>query len=165
MKNSPATFQRLVNKVISGLGGVGAYIDDVIIYSDIWEEHLRFIRSFCDRLSEFQLTVNQVKPIFTKYFILIIICVALLDICLYVVKRNLSSFKLSFSLTREVLLFMRTGWGPTGVLVVLILFCVCVCVFFFFFFSLSWKKVFFFFVKFQFFKRPHSVFVKISLDS
>ena len=53
MKNSPATFQRLVNKVISGLDGVEAYIDDVIIYSDAWEEHLRLIRSFFDRLSEF----------------------------------------------------------------------------------------------------------------
>ena len=31
MKNSPATFQRLVNKVISGLDGVGAYGDDAII--------------------------------------------------------------------------------------------------------------------------------------
>ena len=38
MKNSPATFQSLVNKAISGLDGVGAYIDDVIIYSDTWEE-------------------------------------------------------------------------------------------------------------------------------
>ena len=33
MKNSPATFQRLVNKVISRLNGVRANIDDVIIYS------------------------------------------------------------------------------------------------------------------------------------
>ena len=34
MKNSPATFQRLVNNVICGLDGCDAYIDDVIIYSD-----------------------------------------------------------------------------------------------------------------------------------
>ena len=87
MKNSPATFQRLVNKVISGLDGVGNYIDFVIISSNTWEEHLRLVRSFFDRLSEFQLTVNfnkrefchgtltylshvvgqgQVKPIFAK---------------------------------------------------------------------------------------------------
>ena len=37
MKNSPATFQRLVNNVICGLDGCDAYIDDVIIYSDSWE--------------------------------------------------------------------------------------------------------------------------------
>ena len=60
MNNSPATFQRLVNKV-SGLDGVGTYIDDVIIYSNTWKEHLRLIRSFFDRLSEFHLTVNLLK--------------------------------------------------------------------------------------------------------
>ena len=59
MMNSPATFQLLVIKVISGLDGVGAYIDDVIIYSDTWKEHLRLIRTFFDRLSKFQLTVNH----------------------------------------------------------------------------------------------------------
>ena len=57
-------FQRLVNKVISGLDGVGAYIGDVIIYSDTWEEHLRLIGFFFDRLSEFQLTVNLYKSEF-----------------------------------------------------------------------------------------------------
>ena len=51
MKNSPATFQRLVNTVISGLDSVGAYIDDVIIYIKTWEEHLRLIRSFLNRIS------------------------------------------------------------------------------------------------------------------
>ena len=39
MKNSPATFQRLVNNVICGLDGCDAYIDDVIIYSDSWSDH------------------------------------------------------------------------------------------------------------------------------
>ena len=58
MKKSPATFQRLVNKVISGLDGIGTYIDDVIIYSDTLEEHLRLIQTFFDRFSEFQLTAN-----------------------------------------------------------------------------------------------------------
>ena len=34
MKNSPASFQRLINKVIADLEGCEAYIDGVIIYSD-----------------------------------------------------------------------------------------------------------------------------------
>ena len=38
MKNSPATFQRLVNNVICGLDGCDAYIDDVIVYSDSFKE-------------------------------------------------------------------------------------------------------------------------------
>ena len=115
MKNSPATIQRLVNKVISGLDGVGAYIDDVIIHCNTWEEQLCLIRTFFDRLSEFQLTVNlnksefchgaltflghvvgqgQVKPIFTILYMFI--C------CKKVKKKNLSSFKLSFSLRGEM---------------------------------------------------------------
>ena len=50
MKNSPATFQRLVNNVICGLDGYDAYIDDVIIYSDSWSDHLQRIRKFFERL-------------------------------------------------------------------------------------------------------------------
>ena len=43
MKNSPATFQRLINNVIAGLNGCEAYIDNIIIYSNTWEDHLRII--------------------------------------------------------------------------------------------------------------------------
>ena len=46
MKNYPATFQRLVNRLIFGLDGCKAYIDDAIIYSEEWEQHLEIIREF-----------------------------------------------------------------------------------------------------------------------
>ena len=59
MKNSPATFQRLVNNVICGLDGCDAYIDDIIIYSNSWR-----IRKFLDRLSKAKLTVNPAKTEF-----------------------------------------------------------------------------------------------------
>ena len=64
MKNSPATFQRLVNNVICGLDGCDAYIDDIIIYSDSWSDHLQRIRKFFDRLSKAKLTVNLAKTEF-----------------------------------------------------------------------------------------------------
>ena len=64
MKNSPATFQRLVNNVICGLDGCDAYIDDVIIYSDSWSDHLQRIRKFFDQLSKAKLTVNLAKTEF-----------------------------------------------------------------------------------------------------
>ena len=64
MKNSPAMFQRLVNNVICGLDGCDAYIDDVIIYSDSWSDHLQRIRNFFDRLSKAKLTVN---PAITEF--------------------------------------------------------------------------------------------------
>ena len=66
MKNSPATFQRLINQVISGLPGCGAYIDDVIIYSETWEEHLDIMRKLFERLSAAKLTVNLSKCEFGK---------------------------------------------------------------------------------------------------
>ena len=34
MKNSPATFQRLINTIIAGIEHCEAYIDDAIIYND-----------------------------------------------------------------------------------------------------------------------------------
>ena len=64
MKNSPATFQRLVNSLISNLAGCKAYIDDAIIFSEEWERHLQTIRNSFDRLSEATLTVNLTKSEF-----------------------------------------------------------------------------------------------------
>ena len=61
MKNAPATFQRLLNNVIKNLDGCDGYIDDVIIYSDTWEEHVQRIRDFFDRLTSMKLTVNLLK--------------------------------------------------------------------------------------------------------
>ena len=61
MKNSPATFQRLINGLISDLDGCKAYIDDAIIFSDEWKQHLETIRAFFDRLSEAKLTINLAK--------------------------------------------------------------------------------------------------------
>ena len=63
MKNSLATFQRLVNSLIFNLAGCKAYIDDAI-FSEEWERHLQTIRNFFDRLSEATLTVNLTKSKF-----------------------------------------------------------------------------------------------------
>ena len=58
MRNSPATFQRLINSIIADIEGCEAYIDDVIIYSATWEEHIKIMRKFFKRLSEAKLTIN-----------------------------------------------------------------------------------------------------------
>ena len=58
MRNSPATFQRLVNNLIFNLDGCKAYIDDAIIFSEELEQHLQTIRTFFDSLSDARLTVN-----------------------------------------------------------------------------------------------------------
>ena len=43
------------------MDGCKAYIDDAIIFSEEWEQHIQIIRTFFDRLSEAKLTVNLAK--------------------------------------------------------------------------------------------------------
>lgn len=50
LHNASATFQRLMNQVACGLHGCVVYLDDVVIYSDTWEEHLDSIKALLDRL-------------------------------------------------------------------------------------------------------------------
>ena len=40
MRNAPATFQRLMHMVLSGVANCGAYLDDVVVYSDDWQSHV-----------------------------------------------------------------------------------------------------------------------------
>ena len=61
MKNSPATFQRLINMIITGLDNCKAYIDDAIIYSEEWDQQIKTIREFFERLSNAKLTINLAK--------------------------------------------------------------------------------------------------------
>ncbi len=44
LRNAPATFQRLMNRVISGLRGCAVYLDDVVVYSQTWDEHCSKVR-------------------------------------------------------------------------------------------------------------------------
>ena len=46
MKNAPATFQRMVNKLIRDIDGCEGYIDDVVIYNDNWSDHVCQIKRF-----------------------------------------------------------------------------------------------------------------------
>ena len=64
MKNSPATFQRMIHNVIQGLPCCVAYIDDVIIFSQTWEEHIKAIQQLFQRLLEANLTINLTKSDF-----------------------------------------------------------------------------------------------------
>ena len=66
MKNSGCTFQRLTNQVVFGLKNTRVYVDDIIVFSDTWEEHMAALRALFERLAEFGLTVNLVKSEFGK---------------------------------------------------------------------------------------------------
>ena len=66
MKNSPATFQRMINSIIQEIQGCEGYIDDVIIYSKNWTEHLERIKEFFEKLLKANLTINLVKSEFGR---------------------------------------------------------------------------------------------------
>ena len=45
--NAPATFQRLMQGILSGLEGFcSLYIDDILVYSDSVEKHIRHLKIF-----------------------------------------------------------------------------------------------------------------------
>lgn len=66
LRNAPATFQRLMNCVVADLEGCAVYLDDVVIYSDTWDEHLQRTHALFNRLLWAQLTVNLAKCEFAK---------------------------------------------------------------------------------------------------
>ena len=41
MCNAPSTFQRIINLIIRGLEGIYAYLDDIVVTGDMWDEHLK----------------------------------------------------------------------------------------------------------------------------
>ena len=62
LQGAPATFQRLMDKILRGLEKyVSAYIDDVAIYSKTWEDHLKQLKSVLARLRAANLTAKPKK--------------------------------------------------------------------------------------------------------
>ena len=66
LRNAPATFQRLMNTVVSGLQGCAVYLDDVVVFSNTWGGHLDSIRALFQRLAQAQSTVNLAKCEFAR---------------------------------------------------------------------------------------------------
>ncbi|CAM4676932.1 unnamed protein product [Caretta caretta] len=59
LRNAPATFQRLVDGLLAGLGEYAvAYLDDVAIFSDSWADHLEHLQKVLERIREAGLTVK-----------------------------------------------------------------------------------------------------------
>ena len=58
MKNSGATFCRMMGKVILNLEGTVVYIDDLCVYSDNWENHMIRLERLFERLRKYHLSVS-----------------------------------------------------------------------------------------------------------
>ena len=67
LKNAPAVFQRLMNKVLMGLNPengrdfVAVYLDDVIIFSDTFEDHLEHLKLVLQRFAAAGLKLKPSK--------------------------------------------------------------------------------------------------------
>jgi transposase InsO family protein len=66
MCNAPATFQRLMELVLSGLNWeeVLVYVDDLVIFSRCFDEHLESLQRVFDRLRNAGLKLNKAKSTF-----------------------------------------------------------------------------------------------------
>ena len=62
LRGAPATFLRVMDQVLKGLQDfTSAYLDDVIVFSKTWEDHLKHIDMVLNRLREAGLTAKPVK--------------------------------------------------------------------------------------------------------
>ena len=62
LHGAPATVHRMMDRLLWGLEGCGAaYLDDLVIYSNFWEEHLKHLRKVYDRLHMTGLTAKPKK--------------------------------------------------------------------------------------------------------
>ena len=62
LQGAPATFQRMTDRLIQGLEGfAAAYLDDLIIYSNTWEEHMQHLQQVFARLQDTGLTAKPKK--------------------------------------------------------------------------------------------------------
>ena len=61
LQGAPATFSRLMRKVTAGLSNVHNYLDDCLVHTESWEEHLICLKALFQRLREAGLTAKPSK--------------------------------------------------------------------------------------------------------
>jgi len=68
LKNAPATFQRLMNSVLTGMQGLKClvYLDDIVIYGTSLEDHNKRLKEVLQRLRENKLKLQPEKCEFLR---------------------------------------------------------------------------------------------------
>lgn len=66
LRNAPATFQRLTNQILVEVPNCAAYLEDVVVYSDTWDQHLELFKVKFTYLSDVPLVSNLNKCEFGK---------------------------------------------------------------------------------------------------
>ena len=64
LRNAPASFQRCMDRALGHLlGSTSTSIDDVLVFSNSWEEHLVHVRQVLEALAEIGLTAKPTKSV------------------------------------------------------------------------------------------------------
>ena len=66
LTNAPATFQRMMGKMLKGIKGCLVFLDDIIIFSDTWEEHQRILEEVFRRIRAAELKIKGEKCQFAQ---------------------------------------------------------------------------------------------------
>jgi hypothetical protein len=61
LTNAPATFQRMMGKLLRGIKGCLVFLDDIIIFADTWEEHQHILDEVLSRIRSTGLKVKREK--------------------------------------------------------------------------------------------------------
>ncbi|UYV76723.1 K02A2.6-like, partial [Cordylochernes scorpioides] len=66
LANAPSYFQSVMDRVLSGIGGVICYIDDVLIATASIEEHLVLLKTIFARLAKYNIKLKKEKCLFLQ---------------------------------------------------------------------------------------------------
>ncbi|UYV60521.1 hypothetical protein LAZ67_1001407, partial [Cordylochernes scorpioides] len=66
LANAPSYFQSVIDRVLSGIGGVICYIDDVLIATASIEEHLALLKTIFARLAKYNIKLKKEKCLFLQ---------------------------------------------------------------------------------------------------
>ncbi len=61
MVTAQAKFCRLMRKVLHGVPNTDSFVDDILVFSTTWDEHVRALREVFSRLSSANLTAKPSK--------------------------------------------------------------------------------------------------------
>ena len=64
LRNASATFQRFIDHVLQGMSNAIAYVDDIIVFSNSPDEHVKHLNELFSRLKNFGVIVNPTKSQF-----------------------------------------------------------------------------------------------------
>ncbi|MBW0468474.1 hypothetical protein O181_008189 [Austropuccinia psidii MF-1] len=72
IKNAPAHFQRMMDTIFQGIleGWMVVYIDDIIVYSETWEEHMQYIEVVLSKFTPINLKISLKKFNFGQHKLL-----------------------------------------------------------------------------------------------